>query len=163
MAAPRKYNDAQRAAMFALHRQGCTPAEIARQCEAGPVSVARFSIPRRTVQSIVVGMAHELGDTGAQPDSDLSLEERINEMAKRLIGLVEREICRSERSRRQPVEATGQGRRDDEDVLGRVYQRPDARGKLVRSGGGFSRRYQEPQSHERRRLARGRHRRQAVQ
>jgi hypothetical protein len=83
MAAPRKYNDAQRAAMFALHRQGCTPAEIARQCEAGLVSVARFSIPRRTVQSIVVGMAHELGDTGAQPDSDLSLEERINDMAKR--------------------------------------------------------------------------------
>jgi hypothetical protein len=78
--------------MFALYKQGCTPAEIARRCETGLTSVARFSIPRRTVQSIVVDMAGELGDTGAQPDDDASLEDRINDVARRLIGLVEREI-----------------------------------------------------------------------
>jgi hypothetical protein len=84
--------------MFALYRQGYTPAEIARRCEAGLVSLEPFSIPRRTVQSIVVGMARELGDTPARPDSDLSLEERINDMTTRLIGLVEREINRNERA-----------------------------------------------------------------
>ena len=70
---------------------------------------------------------------------------------KTLVRLLPRCVGR----RRQPVEATGQGRRDYEDVFGRIDQRPDARGKLVRSGGGSSGRYQEPQSHESRRLLRG--------
>jgi hypothetical protein len=98
MAAPRKYSDAQRTAMFALYRQGYTPAEITRRCKAGLVSVEPFSIPRRTVQSIVVAMAGEIGDTHARPDADVSLEERLNDMTARLIRLVEREIRRNERA-----------------------------------------------------------------
>ena len=57
MGAPRRYSDAQRAAMFALYEQGIQPAEIARRCAAGLTSVAPFQIPRRTAQEIVTGMA----------------------------------------------------------------------------------------------------------
>ena len=53
MAAPRKYSDAQRAAMFALYRQGMIAAQIARKCEAGLVSIAPFSIPGEPSKGVV--------------------------------------------------------------------------------------------------------------
>jgi hypothetical protein len=108
-------------------------------------------IGRELPDRVLEGKQRIIGSHGAT-----RLDAHVVEVAEHGVKTFVRLLPRCVSSRRQPVEATGQGRRDDEDVLGRVYQRPDARGKLVRSGGGFSRCYQEPQSHESRRLPRGR-------
>ena len=76
--APRRYTDEQRAVMLALYDGGHKPAEIARRCKAGLVSVAPFKIPRRTVQEIVTAMARERGlsppRTLAETETAQSLE-----------------------------------------------------------------------------------------
>jgi hypothetical protein len=59
MAAPRKYTDQQREAMYSLWTQGIEAAEIARRCSAGLASVAAFDIPRRSVHAICVAIDKE--------------------------------------------------------------------------------------------------------
>jgi len=59
VAAPRKYTDAQRAAVWALYQRGVRPASIAARCKAGLASVEPFDIPRRTVSDICSKMALE--------------------------------------------------------------------------------------------------------
>jgi hypothetical protein len=97
MAAPRKYSDAQRAAMFGLYRRGCTPAEIARRCAAGTSSVAPFEIPRRTVHSIVSAMHYEVGEPTSGISNGRSLELRLKDLTKGLLTALECEMERIER------------------------------------------------------------------
>lgn len=93
MAAPRKYSNAQRAAMFAFYEQGYTPAEIARRCKLGTASVDAFEIPRRTVQEIVTQMERERG--GRLPKT---LDDAASDLAaafpKRILRTLNREVDR---------------------------------------------------------------------
>jgi hypothetical protein len=57
MAAPRRYTDAQRQAMFRLFEAGIGPTEIARLCASGEAGVGPFEIPRKSCEAIVKEMA----------------------------------------------------------------------------------------------------------
>lgn len=101
MAAPRKYGDAARAAIWALHEQGVSSAEIARRCQRGMAGVAPFRVPRRTVADIVWRMAQERG----QADSPRKFEDLVNgdgeelvaKYPKRVLTLLEADSQRLER------------------------------------------------------------------
>jgi hypothetical protein len=59
ISAPRKYSNAQRAAMYRLYEAGMQPSEIVRACHEGTASVEPFEIPRRSCHDIVVRIARE--------------------------------------------------------------------------------------------------------
>lgn len=98
MAAPRKYTNEQRAAMYALWEQGLEAAEIARRVRAGLASCAPFEIPRRTVHSICTAIAKER-------DAPSTLDEAAEAVAQgrhqeRVFAMVGDEITRLEAKQR---------------------------------------------------------------
>ncbi len=96
MAAPRKYSDEQRAAIFARAELGVTPAEIARECAAGLASCAPFQIPRRTAQQIVADMRRERGPGQPRSLADLESAEAIRGYPLRVLRIVGEDLDRIE-------------------------------------------------------------------
>ena len=88
MAAPRKYSDEQRAAIFARAELGVTPAQIAHECAAGLASCAPFQIPRRTAQQIVADMRRERGPGQPRSFADLESAEAIRGYPLRVLRIV---------------------------------------------------------------------------
>ncbi|MGI9019208.1 MAG: hypothetical protein ACR2G3_00670 [Solirubrobacterales bacterium] len=96
MAAPRKYSDAQRAAMYSLYEQGYSVAEIVRRCEEGLASVAPFEIPRRTAQQIVTRIARERAQPVPKTVEELT-EDDLERIPKRATRILAAELERIER------------------------------------------------------------------
>lgn len=100
MAAPRRYTDEQRAAMFRLFQAGMSPIEISRQCESGTAGVAPFKVPRRTVHEIVTAMAAEAGQSAPSTLKDASHCEALEHYPVRVNGIISAELDRQERKQR---------------------------------------------------------------
>lgn len=101
MAAPRKYSDAQRQAMFRLFEAGKSPTEIAEMCEKGTAGVSAFRIPRRTVQEIVTAMAAELEQRMPTSIGELESAETVERFPERIARIVDREIDRLEKRQKK--------------------------------------------------------------
>jgi len=92
VAAPRKYPESLREAMFALYGQGIGPTEIARRCEEGLPGFGPLRIPRRTVADIVASIALERGKADLPQRIDEVLDGPGEELAARypkvVLGLI---------------------------------------------------------------------------
>ena len=89
MAAPRRYSQEQREALYDLYtQQGKQPAEIARMCANGEAGVPAFEIPRRSVHAIVTRMARQRSRP-VKPNPERAPETRLR-------SLIDREIERQE-------------------------------------------------------------------
>ena len=97
MSAPRKYSDAQRAAMFALYEQGLNAVEIAQRCADGMASVGPFQVPRRTVHEIVSKMARERGHQPPKTIDEASQLGALERYPRDALGVVHRELKRIDR------------------------------------------------------------------
>ena len=92
MAAPRKYDDEQRAAILELRAAGCSINQIIERCSQGIRNLAPFTPGKATVSEIV---------NGADKPSEianLELADAFDQLARGAMGLVEREIDRLKRS-----------------------------------------------------------------
>lgn len=100
MAAPRKYSNTQRAAMYALYEQGVQPGEIAKRCGEGLASVAPFEIPRKSCEAIVKAMARERGLRAVNSVEDAEAASEIEACDIRIRRLLKRELDRFESKQR---------------------------------------------------------------
>jgi hypothetical protein len=94
VAAPRRYSDQQRAAMFRLYEAGKSPADIARLCEEGTAGTSPFTIPRRTVHDIVTRMAAEAELKLPASVAEAESADAVERYPVRIAHLVDAEITR---------------------------------------------------------------------
>ena len=118
MAAPRKYSDAQRLAIYAQHELGFKPAEIARRCGDGLASVEPFTIPRRSVGDIIATISRERGSTSPRSLEDIERAEALREFPEQVLRIVKAEMDRIEAKTKRSVPLT----REDLDRLGRMQK-----------------------------------------
>lgn len=97
MAAPRKYGNAEREAMFRLYGAGKSPMEIAKLCAEGTAGTAPFQIPRRTVHDIVRRMADEAEQKLPTSVAEVESAEAVDRFPVRIARIVDAEITRLER------------------------------------------------------------------
>jgi hypothetical protein len=100
MAAPRKYSDQQRAAMYRLYERGYEPAEITRRCAEGMASVASFEVPRRTCHAIVTAMARERAEVVPIRLDEADDREAIDRFPARVATILDDEMARLEARQR---------------------------------------------------------------
>ena len=101
MAAPRKYSDAQRQAMYRLFEAGKSPTEIASLCEKGIAGARGFTIPRRTVQEIVTAMAAEAEREVPTTIHEAESAEAVERFPMRITRIVDAEIDRLNTKQKQ--------------------------------------------------------------
>jgi hypothetical protein len=97
LAAPRKYSDAQREAIYRLHEQGLSSAAIARRCDEGLASVEPFAIATRTIRDITRAMDLERGHRAPRTVADASAENAIVGYGERALAICEAELDRLQR------------------------------------------------------------------
>ena len=96
MAAPRKFTDAQREALFRLHAAGMSSREIAEAAEKGGTGLAPFTISSRTVRDIAGKMATETERRLPTPVIELESAEAMERAPARAARIVEAELTRLE-------------------------------------------------------------------
>lgn len=94
MAAPRKYSDAQRHAVYRLHEGGMKSEAIAEACERGTASTAPFRIPRRSVSAVIEAMARESGTQLPSTVGDSTSLEAVQRFPMRIAEILDAEIER---------------------------------------------------------------------
>src|SRR5438270_665790 len=94
MAAPRKYNDAQRAEIWRLHEAGRTSAEISDICSNGTAAVEPFEIPRRSVSDIVARISEENRVSVPENPGDVDGLQTVLRFPERIAGIFDAEIER---------------------------------------------------------------------
>ncbi|MGH2973887.1 MAG: hypothetical protein ACRDLL_03335 [Solirubrobacterales bacterium] len=115
MAAPRKYSDAQRQAMYRLYEVGKSPGEIASLCKQGMAGVAPFQIPRRTAHEILTRMADEAEQKLPTSVAEAESAEAVERHPVRIATVVDREISRLDQK-----QAKGGLRVGDLDLLAKL-------------------------------------------
>ena len=83
VAAPRKYSDEEREAMYHLYVQGRQPTDIARTCAVGKAGVPAFEVPPRSVHDIVTGIARQRGQQTPAEPTELDEEARLRALFRR--------------------------------------------------------------------------------
>jgi hypothetical protein len=89
VAAPRRYSDEQREAMYRLYVRGNEPTAIARMCAAGEAGVPAFDAPARSVHSIVTSIVRAKSQPPPDPESDPNSTEALED---RLRNVIKREV-----------------------------------------------------------------------
>ena len=137
MAAPRKYSQAQRDALWRLHVAGMTSGEVAKAAEEGKTGLPPFSVPPRTVRAIVDALAQEADKKIPTTVIELECTEAMELAPARAARIVEAELDRLEKKQasgrltekeidRLPKLATYSAR------IGRLLQ--ESRGRQGRTG-----------------------------
>ena len=101
MAAPRKYTDAQRQAVWNLHERGLTSGQISEACAAGTASVAAFEIPRRSVSDLITRMAREAAVKPPSDPADVTTVELVSRFPERIARIFDAELERLEAKQRR--------------------------------------------------------------
>jgi hypothetical protein len=133
MAAPRKYTDEQRAAMYALWEQGTEAAEIARRCKAGLASVAAFEIPRRSVHAICTLIDRERDAPTTLNEAAVAVTE--GRFLERVWTLLNEQLTRLE-AKQGPLTAAELGRAEQVVQIGTGLERRLRRRKGAELGNG---------------------------
>lgn len=101
MPAPRKYSDAQRQALWRLHEAGLSSAQLASAAESGRTGLASFTIPTRTVRSIIGEMSSEMARSLPTTVVELDSAEAMERAPARAAQIVEAELDRLEGKQRK--------------------------------------------------------------
>lgn len=94
MAAPRKYTDAQRQAVWNLHERGLTSGQISEACAAGTASVAAFEIPRRSVSDLIARMTREAAVEPPTNPKEAGSLAMVNRFPERIARIFDAELER---------------------------------------------------------------------
>lgn len=105
MAAPRRYSDAQRQAMFRLFEAGRSPTEVAAMCAEGTAGVEAFTIPRRTAHDIVTALAARAERDLPTTIAEAGCGEAVERYPERIARIIDLEIARLEK--RQKTKGLG--------------------------------------------------------
>src|SRR5690348_13683152 len=94
MAAPRKYTDAQRQALYRLHEAGMTSEQISAACGAGTAGTDPFTIPRRSVSAIVSSMEAEARTEIPASIDEIGGLEAVSRFPERISRIIDAELER---------------------------------------------------------------------
>jgi hypothetical protein len=101
VAAPRKFSDSQREAIFRLHEAGMTSRKIAEACAEGRSGLARFEISDRTVRDVIGKMEREAQRKLPATVLDLKHGEAMERYPARAAKILDAELNRLEKKQRK--------------------------------------------------------------
>jgi hypothetical protein len=97
VAAPPKYTDEQRAAIFTLHQMGMNSVQISAQCRLGTAGAAPFDVPERTALDIAKKMEAEHARAAASTANPNDLIAMAEGMSDRVLQILDVRLKQLER------------------------------------------------------------------